>query len=144
MHFAEEMEDPKLLKFPAENTAVGKKELELAKQLVGTLKGHFDPEEFENAHHDRLEETIQAKVAAERGKPAKRPQRPQRAQADAKVIDLMERLRQSLEKGGTPAKAGNGSSGSKAAKNGKPARKAVPADREHAHSEKRYPHKKAG
>lgn len=142
MHFAEEMEDPKLLKFPAENTAVGKKELELAKQLVGTLKGHFDPEEFENAHRARLEETIQAKVAEERGKPA--AAQTAKSGGGAKVIDLMERLRQSLEKGGSSAKAGNGSNGSKSAKTGKPARKAAPADREPVHSEKRYHPKKAG
>ena len=153
MHFAEEMEDPAHLKFPAENTAVGKRELELAKQLVGTLKGRFDPGDFENAHRARLEETIQAKVAEERGKPAA-------AQAGktggGKIIDLMERLRQSLEKGGPAAKVANGSKGARGAKaddtakNGKPDRKIErkserkPAmDREPAHAEKRY-HKKAG
>jgi DNA end-binding protein Ku len=144
MHFAEEMEDPAHLKFPAENTAVGKKELELAKQLVGTLKGRFDPGEFENAHRARLEETIQAKVAAERGKPA--AAQTGKTGGGAKIIDLMERLRQSLEKGGRAPKAANGSNGSKTAKNGKTERKIerkTGADREPVHSEKRY-HKKAG
>jgi len=42
---------------------VGKKELDLAKQLVGTLKGHFDPEEFRNAHHERLEGIIRTAFA---------------------------------------------------------------------------------
>lgn len=152
MHFAEEMEDPAHLKFPAETTAVGKKELELAKQLVGTLKGHFVPEEFENAHRARLEETIQAKVAAEREKPAT-AQAGKTGGGGGKIIDLMERLRQSLEKGGTGAKAANGSNGARGAKavkigkteaktGHKPARKTA-TEREPAQTEKRY-HKKAG
>jgi DNA end-binding protein Ku len=130
MHFTEEMEDPKSLNFPAESAPVGKKELDLAKQLVGTLKGHFDPEEFKNDHHERLEEIIRAKVETEQGKAAKRGKTAAKA-GGGKVIDLMERLRQSLEKGAKPAK------------NPKPA-KAAKAAAEETHSERHYHRKKAG
>lgn len=131
MHFTEEMEDPKSLNFPAEATAVGKKELDLAKQLVGTLKGHFDPGEFRNDHHERLEGIIRAKVEAE-GAPARGGKAAAKG-GDNKVIDLMERLRQSLEKGAKPAKAA------------KPQKAAKPDPVLHdAHSERHYHRKKAG
>ncbi|MDB5047408.1 MAG: Ku protein [Fibrobacteres bacterium] len=118
MHFVEEMEDPKLLKFPPLNTSVGKKELDLAKQLVGTLKGHFQAGEFENTHRARLEETIQGKVDAGMGVTAEAGGK---AGGERKVIDLMERLKQSLQQGGKPAKAAHA-----------------------AHAEKHYHRKKAG
>ena len=122
MHFAEEMEDPRSLNFPAEDAAVGKKELDLAKQLVGTLKGRFRAGEFTNAHREALEETIRKKVGAVAGKRGKAANA-----ADRKVIDLMERLKQSLEKGGK----------------GKPAKVKAEAE-DHSHSERHYHRKKAG
>jgi DNA end-binding protein Ku len=125
MHFAEEMEDPETLHFPAENAPVGKKELELAKQLVGTLKGHFRAEEYANAHREALEATIRKKSAATVGKKGKGA-----AVADRKVIDLMERLKQSLEGGGGKGKASAKTS------------KAVAE--EPAHAERHYHRKKAG
>jgi len=130
MHFAEEMEDPKTFQFPAEGAAVGKKELDLAKQLVGTLKGHFRAEDFANAHREALEATIRKKAGALAGKRGKSA-----GGSDRKVIDLMERLKQSLEKGG---KAGPQRGAEKAAK---AARAEV---EEHAHSERHYHRKKAG
>jgi DNA end-binding protein Ku len=134
MHFTEEMEDPKLLKFPALNTAIGKKELDLAKQLVGTLKGHFKPEEFENTHRARLEETIQEKVGKEMAKSGGGSAKA----GDRKVIDLMERLKQSLQKG---------EKGEKAEKGGKAATRTEKAS-DHAeaekHSERHFRRKKAG
>jgi DNA end-binding protein Ku len=121
MHFIEEMEDPKQLGFPPMTKAVGKQELELAKQLVGTLKGHFQAEAFHNAHQERLEETIRKKVGEAKGKAGKIESK----QMQGKVIDLMERLKQSLAK---PAKGA----------------KAAPEAKESAHSEKHYRRKKAG
>ncbi|MDQ3000633.1 MAG: Ku protein [Fibrobacterota bacterium] len=129
MHFAEEMEDPKLLKFPPLATVVGKKELDLAKQLVGTLKGHFELEAFENAHQARLQETIQEKISKEMGVSGGSGKGTKGR--DSKVIDLMERLKQSLEKGGKPSKA------TKPAKAEKP-------EKEPAHTERHYHRKKAG
>ena len=142
MHFADEMEDPKEVQFPAEDAPVGKKELELAKQLVGTLQGRFRAEDFANAHREALEETIRKKAGAIGGKRGGGGGGP----ADRKVIDLMERLRQSLEKGGKPA------AGRAAAKGRAPARRAAASKakeakaeaEEHAHAERGYSRKKAG
>jgi DNA end-binding protein Ku len=132
MHFAEEMEDPKTLQFPAESAPVGKKELDLAKQLVGTLKGHFRADEFANAHREALETTIREKTEALEGKSGKGG-KGAGAKADRKVIDLMERLKQSLEKGGK-AGAARGAAG-KAARS---------ESEEHAPAERHYHRKKAG
>jgi DNA end-binding protein Ku len=139
MHFMDELEDPKLLNFPAVDAPVGKKELDLARQLVSTLKGEFDPEEFRNTHRDRLEEAVQGKIDQE----AKTRRKAGAAAGDRKVIDLMERLKESLAKGGgdwspaPPARAGT---------RGTPKAKAhakAGDDREPA-AEKHYRRKKAG
>lgn len=127
MHFAEDMEDPKEMHFPSASAAVGKKELELAKQLVGALKGHFQAKDFHNAHKERLEELIGKKVGSVKGRAGKAVA----AGADRKVIDLMERLKQSLDKGGKPTK-------------GKEAKPAHAEETEAAHSERHYHRKKAG
>lgn len=142
MHFAEEMEDPAALQFPAENAPVGKKELELAKQLVGTLKGRFRAEEFTNAHREALEETIRKKAGSLGGKRGKAP-----GAADRKVIDLMERLKQSLEKGGKGASAaarGAAKEGINAVRRATAAKAARAETEEHAPAERHYPRKKAG
>jgi DNA end-binding protein Ku len=134
MHFVEELEDPKLLKFPPLTTAVGKKELDLAKQLVTTLKGSFDPEEFQDTHRLRLEETIQEKMAKEARKGGKAAAS---AAGDRKVIDLMERLKASLADGG------GGKAGKAAPAKGRGA-KAAHAEHERSHGERQYRKKKAG
>lgn len=103
MHFADEMEDPATLRIPAENAPVGRKELELAKQLVGTLKGRFRAGDFANAHREALAETIRRKTASAQGVRGKAA-----APAEGKVIDLMERLRLSLEKGSAAPRARRG------------------------------------
>lgn len=126
MHFAEEMEDAKQLKFPPLNAAVGKKELELAKQLVGTLKGHFKAEDFENVHRAKLEETIREKVGKEERKTGSAAAKA----GEGKVIDLMERLKLSLAKGGKAEAA--------------PARKGASRTDKADAPEKHYHRKKAG
>jgi DNA end-binding protein Ku len=121
MHFAEEMEDRDSLQFPAEKAPVGKRELELAKQLVGTLKGHFRADAYANAHRDALEANLRKKAGAMTGKR-------KATAADTKVIDLMERLKQSLA-------GGKGKGSAKAVK--------AMAD-EPVHAERHYHRKKAG
>ena len=152
MHFAEEMEDPRELHFPAERAPVGKKELDLAKQLVGTLKGHFRAEEFANVHREALEATIRKKAGSLEGTHGKGGKGARAA--DRKVIDLMERLKQSLEKGGQLALGPKGGAlgkvvlgpkgealGKAGTARGKAARDEA---EEHAHTERYYHRKKAG
>jgi DNA end-binding protein Ku len=91
MRFEDELVDVSGLHFPA-RADVRKQELELAKSLVGSLAADWDPSKYTDQYRDNLMKIIRGKakgrkVALEAGEPA-RP---------AKVVDLMERLRQSLE-----------------------------------------------
>src|SRR6185436_1205684 len=65
MHYADELEDPADLQLPPVDKEVGKKELDLAKQLVANMEGEFNPEEFHDTHRAKLHETIQKKVEAD-------------------------------------------------------------------------------
>jgi DNA end-binding protein Ku len=145
MHFIEEREDPKQLGFPPQNTVPGKKELDLAKQLVGTLKGHFQPEKFENAHRAHLEETIRRKAG--KAFPAEEGAAPA---TKGKVIDLMERLKQSLAKGGAGGtgdrEEGRNTAQKTARKSGAAKASAAMSRSSHGHAaaERPIPRKKAG
>jgi DNA end-binding protein Ku len=93
MHFLDEMEDVRALNFPAADAAVGKRELELARQLVSALAGRFEAGEFRDAHRARLEKTLEEKVA----KAARSRKRKAAGAADGKIVDLMARLKASLD-----------------------------------------------
>jgi DNA end-binding protein Ku len=75
-------------------TKLDKEAMELAKHIVQTKLGHFDPEKFEDRYETALRELIAKKQAGE-GIEAPR-------KAPAKMINLMDALRQSIE--GTEAK----------------------------------------
>jgi len=66
--------------------------LELATHIVETKTGHFDPEKFEDQYEAALKELIRKKQA---GKPIELPAR----REPAKVINLMDALRRSVETG---------------------------------------------
>ncbi|MEP9349822.1 Ku protein [Xanthobacter sp. KR7-225] len=87
--------------------------LDLARHIIDTKRGSFDPAAFEDRYEAALAELVKAKQA---GKTPKRP----RAAAGGKVIDLMEALRRSAapDAGGSGAKGARstGKAGAKAAK----------------------------
>ena len=64
--------------------------LELASHIVETKVGHFDPKKFEDRYEDALKELLEKKQS---GKPIERP----KGREPAKVINLMEALRQSVQ-----------------------------------------------
>jgi DNA end-binding protein Ku len=64
--------------------------LELASHIVETKSGHFEPEEFEDQYEDALKELLKKKQAGEK---IEAP----RERAPAKVINLMDALRRSVE-----------------------------------------------
>jgi DNA end-binding protein Ku len=81
-------------------TKVTKDMLDLAKHIVETKSGHFDAEKFEDQYENALKELLRKKQAGEKIAPAAQPQ-------PAKVINLMDALRKSLETergAATPAK----------------------------------------
>ncbi|MDU0343892.1 non-homologous end joining protein Ku [Bosea rubneri] len=78
---------------------IQKEMLELAKHIIETKKGEFDPSKFDDRYEAAVAEMVKAKLA---GKPVKVMQK---AKAP-KVVDLMEALRASV--GAGPAAAGKG------------------------------------
>ena len=97
MRFADELADVERLSLPG-RAPVRKAELEMAKTLVGTLAADWDPAKYTDEYRDNLQKIIKAKL---KGKQAHLVEHiePQ----NAEVVDLMERLRQSLAGAGGAA-----------------------------------------
>lgn len=70
--------------------------LELAKHIIDTKSGKFDPREFDDCYEDALAELVKAKIAGREFKPRKAPK-------ETKVVDLMDALRKSAQAAGKPA-----------------------------------------
>lgn len=70
--------------------------LDLAKHIIETKAGEFDPKAFDDRYEDALAELVKAKIEGRTLKPKKLP-------APAKVADLMEALRQSAKGAGSAA-----------------------------------------
>ena len=71
--------------------------LELAEHIIKTKSGRFDPKTFDDRYDAALAEVVKAKIEGRKIKPVK-------PGAEAKVIDLMEALRQSAGAKKTAAK----------------------------------------
>jgi DNA end-binding protein Ku len=94
MRFADELVDANELTFPATDI-VRPQELAMAEQLVSNLAEPFDPKKYTDDYRTNLMRIIKAKM---KGKKATL-EAPDDEPADPKVIDLMSRLRESLEQG---------------------------------------------
>jgi DNA end-binding protein Ku len=91
MRFADELVDVSRYNFPSARE-IRPKELEMAKALVENLAAKWEPEKYKDEYRENLMRVIQAKV-----KGTKPDLVADEAPEDAGVIDLMERLRRSLE-----------------------------------------------
>src|SRR5688572_23456703 len=98
MRYAEELVDTSEHHFPAVKD-VRKPELEMAKTLVKNLADKWDPSQYTDEYRANLMKIIKAKM---KGKEAKLTAHEEPRQAE--VVDLMERLRQSLQGAGTAAR----------------------------------------
>jgi DNA end-binding protein Ku len=92
MYFADEIRPVKGIKPKA--TKVSKQELQLARQLIESLSGSFEPGKYKDTYRDALYEIIKRKrkgeeIHVDTG-----------AEEEERVPDLMEALRASLRKGG--------------------------------------------
>jgi DNA end-binding protein Ku len=98
MRYAEELVDTSEYSFPAAS-GVRKPELQMAKTLVENLADTWKPDEYTDEYRENLMKIIKAKM---KGKEPdlKIPVEPRQAE----VVDLMERLRQSLQKAPAPRK----------------------------------------
>lgn len=69
--------------------------LDLAKHIIETKAGKFDPRTFDDRYDQALAELVKAKMQGRAVKPAERPK-------DPKVVNLMDALRSSAEAAGGP------------------------------------------
>ena len=103
------------------NIKIEKEMLDLAKHIVKSKSGHFEPDKFEDRYETALREVINKKAKGEKIEP-------QRIERPSNVINLMDALKQSLaaERGEkVPASEPAAKKASKAAKAKKPASKAA-------------------
>jgi len=96
MRFADELADATELGFPS-NAGLRKPELDMAKALVNSLAAEWNPEKYTDEYVDNLMKIIKGKV---KGKKVtlEAPETPRKGE----VVDLMERLRRSLDQAGAP------------------------------------------
>jgi DNA end-binding protein Ku len=89
LFFAEDVRSRAEIEEAVEATNVKSAELELAKQVIASLVGEFEPADFENEYRRELRVMLEAKLAGETiAKPEPVPETP--------VVDLMEALRRSV------------------------------------------------
>src|SRR6266850_8562444 len=91
MRFAHEIVDSSELKLP-QKPEISKKEMDLAHTLIDSMADTFDPQKYKDEYYEKVMEVIQMKVQGVSPQaPAGKPKGP------AKVVDLMEVLKQSLQ-----------------------------------------------
>src|SRR3954453_8771521 len=96
MRFADELADLNDFRFPRAE-GIRPAELNMARQLIDSLSAKWNPEKYTDEYRDNLMKVIQAKLKGRRPKLQGR----ETAQS-ADVVDLMARLRASLEAKGAP------------------------------------------
>jgi DNA end-binding protein Ku len=89
LYFAEDIRPRAEIDEAVEETDVKDPELAMARQLVESLVGDFDPEEYKNEYRSELRAMLEAKLA---GQEITRPE----PAPEAPVIDLMDALKQSV------------------------------------------------
>src|SRR2546423_2065876 len=94
MRFANELVDAKEFDFPPRN-AIRPQELQMAERLVSNLAETFDPTRYTDEYRANLMRVIKAKMQGKKPK----LEEPAGPEQDSGVLDLMSRLRASLEEG---------------------------------------------
>jgi DNA end-binding protein Ku len=116
---AEDVRSQAEIEEAVEGTEVKDAEMELARQVIDSLAGDFDPSDLVSEYRRDLRAMLEAKLAGEEIKV------PEPVEEEAPVIDLMEALRQSVSeaqkqrKPAAKAKSGNSSGTRKRAAAGK-------------------------
>jgi DNA end-binding protein Ku len=121
MRFGDELAELSEFKFPS-SEGIRKPELAMARQLIEHLSATWDPTKYTDEYVDNLMRIIKAKLKGK--KPRLEGHEPER---QANVVDLMERLRASLQGSRRPETTGR-----KTASNAKTASRAKKASRKAA------------
>lgn len=95
MRFADELVDTSAFAFPQAKD-IRKAELDMAKALVESLAADWDPAKYTDEYRQNLMRIIKARMKGKAPK-LEAPEEPRQAE----VIDLMERLRRSLDQAGS-------------------------------------------
>jgi DNA end-binding protein Ku len=97
MHYADEIRDPaKEIEALPVDVSVSARELDAARQLIETLAVDWDPGEYRDEYRAKLDELIEAKRQGEHLVGAKPPP------SATNVVDLMDALQRSIERGRRP------------------------------------------
>jgi DNA end-binding protein Ku len=91
MYYADEVRNPQALDGDIGSARVQKAEVEMAKSLVENLSDTFKPEKYDDQYRKELLDLIKAKA---KGRPLPEPEEEQ----EAEVVDLMDALRESVER----------------------------------------------
>jgi DNA end-binding protein Ku len=95
MRYADEVLEPGAeVELPEGTAEPSARELDMARQLVNTLAGHFDPEKYRDEYRDEVLALIDRKAAGEEVVASPTQEEP------AKVLDLMAALEASLARTG--------------------------------------------
>ncbi|MEA3213544.1 MAG: end-binding protein Ku [Chthoniobacter sp.] len=92
MHFPKELIDVSEFNEPAEK-AVGKAEMQMAKQLIESMTKEWEPEQYNDEYHEALEKLIEEKIED----PDKAAPAPAKKRQATNVIDLVSVLQESLQ-----------------------------------------------
>ena len=94
MRYADELVDVNQFRFPV--VEVRKPELEMARTLVASFEDKWDPSKYTDQYRENLMKIIKGKL---KGRAPRLEAEPEPQQAE--IVDLMERLRKSLQAAGT-------------------------------------------
>jgi DNA end-binding protein Ku len=108
MRFADELAELSEFRFPKAE-GIRQPEMKMALQLIDNLASSWDPEKYTDEYKENLMKVIQAKLKGR--KPAHLQERETAQSAD--VVDLMARLRASLESKGAASSRAHGAKGKK-------------------------------
>ena len=89
LFFAEDVRAKREIEDAVAESDVKDAELDLARQVIESISGEFDPEEFRNEYRDELRQMLEAKLA---GQEITKPE----PAVETPVIDLMEALKASV------------------------------------------------
>ena len=92
MHFSDEINDGDELNLPPANTKVSPKELTMAQKLIDMMSGEFEPEKFKDRYREALMDVIDKK-----SKGIKVKTKTTRKRTATNVVDIMSKLKASLE-----------------------------------------------
>jgi len=95
MHFADEINDGNGLQIPAESTKASGKELEMAEKLIGMMTSEFEPDKYKDTYREAIMEVIEKKSKGQALKV-----KAKRKEITTNVVDIMSKLKASLESTG--------------------------------------------